>query len=192
VGHRWYTLLSNGAAGDGRGLTGQSRNRRRMRFPSHIFYEVPVVFLTTLVRNLSPRWHQDTTTTGTSETDEMVFLSTHCAQSFLDESQPSPWCLVPLFKSTSAILQSRVDWQNRRSWKWIKPSWIPSSFSTSSMISLHVLVTKLRTKVSVTIGTDDGGCSSYCSLTGRRDNVSCLAITGIKKTLFIMNRWNEI
>jgi hypothetical protein len=38
-----------------------------------------------------------------------------------------------------------VVWQNHN-WKWIKPSWIASSFSTSSMISLHVLATKLRTK----------------------------------------------
>ncbi len=52
VGCRWYTLSSNGAPGDGRGWTGQPRNRR-IRFRSHIFYEVPDDFLTTLVRNLS-------------------------------------------------------------------------------------------------------------------------------------------
>jgi hypothetical protein len=28
VGYRWYTLSSNGVAGDGRGWTGQPRNRR--------------------------------------------------------------------------------------------------------------------------------------------------------------------
>ncbi len=43
VGYRWYTLSINGASGDGRGWTGHPRNRR-IRFRSHIFYEVPDVF----------------------------------------------------------------------------------------------------------------------------------------------------
>ena len=97
-----------------------------------------------------------------------------CAQALVDTSQPSVCCLVPFFKSTSVFLQStccccktqrllsiiceliywsRVGWQNRRSWKCIKSSWIVSRFSTSSMISLHDLATKLRTKASVPIHT---------------------------------------
>ncbi len=56
VGYRWYTLSNNGTSEDGRGWTGQPRNQRIL-FRSHIFYEVPDAFLTTLVLNWCVRRH---------------------------------------------------------------------------------------------------------------------------------------
>jgi hypothetical protein len=73
-----------------------------------------------------------------------------CVQVLLFVFQPSVYSLVPFFRNTSVILQSKIkfqrllriicesiNWsrvacQNRRSWKWIKPSWNFNSARLSS------------------------------------------------------------
>ena len=61
---------------------------------------------TMFIRKNRPCWIHHTLTEGEGLPSVCGKWRTMCAQSLLDTSQPSACCLVPFFKSASAILQS--------------------------------------------------------------------------------------